>query len=944
MLPSTLPQTSIGEEAALSPPAQAFLQCSRQLFHSATSQEQRKLADEWLGQFQLSWEAWDVVTEVLKSPRIVQDERVLFLAAQTLNRKIRYDRTQLGDADQVWVALRGAVIGHLMLYANCPVVATQLSLALVALLVQMETWTGGINDLIQGLKQSHPSILLECLKIIPQEVDDQSLDVSNGRRYAFKLEMLDSSTPVVLLLQEVHSQARAPPGLVMDCLTSWITSADVEFKDLVQSHLLEVTFQIDVGKIKDLESAVELLVESCFRYDDEAQMIQLLVPNILQRFGPVFASGTGQQRNELARLFAQCCEAFLKHEFNPQLVHLAIQVYVAKDYSLARKVMYFWMDFLQLYRDPFPELVPTLEILYHASFQRMLVFDDGEEDEEDEDESASNDGDMDMLSDVEQHRYETGQIVRHLLVCGGVEFVTRVAEPTLIKMAQDVQRRQQSGGGTEPHQVDALLRVFQSSVHYLQSNDCVVGLLQLARLCSSSSTSARNITCEIVCELTNGHLIRHPEIYLETCLQFVLESLGVPKCESHAARAFRRLCLDLTLAPLLARILDPKLVSFPGFAQLHRTSARVDCLEGLTRLYVTLSCMTNDGQALLFQQLVDPLWQQVSSALLGDDVDALNAGLDCITIVIQASHGSLVEQVPQEFVLSKLWVVLPLLVQVNEKVVEHVGRVVKHAFRTFPAACRPHGNVIIDFIVKRFRFHPVSGLLYIAGAFFQEYHACEELSRVFPEVLAMLTQLSFDLVLTRLEAFVQFPDFVEDLYYLANRTMENMPEVLVQFNDLSFIRLVGMAGEIGMVLEHREAFRSVALFLENAIVILGESNRLRKYITTALEVHGKALVYNLVNGLCGAQSAERVASEQAENGTIAHVLLALFEFWDAQHFEHVVSQCLAQQAHVSLEMRVGFVPKFIKAAVEFGPHQVATVCSDFAYSARRRKLRVVKDK
>ncbi|KAH9259169.1 hypothetical protein BASA81_002789 [Batrachochytrium salamandrivorans] len=943
MLPSTLPQTSSSgrEETTLSPPAQVFLQCSRQLFHSTTSQEQRKFADEWLGKFQLSWEAWDVVTEVLKSPHIVQDERVLFLAAQTLNRKIRYDRTQLGETDQVWIALRSAVISHLMMYANYPVVATQLSLALVALLVQMETWSGGIHDLIQGLKPSHPNILLECLKMIPQEVDDQSLDVSNTRRYAFKMEMLDSSQVVVLLLKEIHLQSRVPVGLIMDCLTSWITSADVDFKDLVQSHLLEIGFQIDMNTIKDVESMVELLIESCFIYHDEIQMIQLMVPKILQQFGPLFSSGTSQQRNELARLFSQCCEAFrrhLKQEFNPQLVHLATQVYIAKDYLIARKVMYFWMDYLQMYEESSVELVPTLEILYQASFQRMLVMDDEEEEEEDDNESNS--GDVDMLSEVEQHRYETGEIIGHLLTCGGLEFITRIVEPTLVERVQNAQRQQLK----ELHQIDALLRVFQSSIQYLQSNDCVMGLLQFAMHCSTLSQSTRQITCDIVSKCVNSHLARYPEIYLECCMQFILDSLSVSKCESHAARAFRELCLNSILGPLLAQILESKLVSFPGFWQLRRTSARVDCLEGLTRLYVTLSCITNDGQVLLFQQLVDPLWQQVSSALLGEDVDALNTGLDCITMVIQASEGSFLQQVPQEVILSKLWIILPLLVQVNEKAVEHVGRIIKHAFRTFPIACRPHGHVIIDFIVKRFRFHPVSGLLYIAGAFFQAYHACDELARIFPEVLAVLIQLSFDLVLIRLDAFIQFPDFVEDLYYLANRTMENMPEILVQFNDLNFIRLIGMAGEIGMVLEHREAFRSVAVFLENAIVILGESSRLRQYITTALEVHGKILVYNLINGLCGAQAAERVADEQAKDGTIAHVLLALFEFWEAQHFEHIVSQCLSQQTHVSLEMRVGFVPMFIKAAIEFGPHQVATVCSDFAFSARRRKLRVVKDK
>lgn len=889
-----------------------------------------------------------MVDEILKFGAAAVDERVLFLAAQTLNRKIRYDRIQVGESDQAWFSLRSAVIGHLMIHNSRAVVATQLCLALVALLIQMETWHGGIQDLITGLKHNNPSMLLECLKLIPQEVDDQSLDVSSTRRFAFKTEMLDSSKAVLALLSEVRQLV--PFGLTLDCLTSWLMFADIEFHDLIQSPLLEMCFQCDVNKPKELESSVQVLVESCYCYRDEREMLQFVVPRISSHFGPVFTSGTFEQRNELAKLFAHCAEAFertMQTSFHGELINLACQVYIAKDYYLARKVMYFWMDFLgAVYENRlgnYPELLPTLEVLFQASFQRMLPGEDDDEDEDIDDDSTiggeeGDGGDVDMRSDLEQHRYETRTIVQTVLACGDVDFVLRVAEPKFVSCIQQAQQ-------FTLQQIEAMFRVFHSSVRYLQSHETIVFVLQAAFRYSGNAMSIRKIACDVVAELCEYHIATKPEIYLETCLKFVLESLQHPKCETHAARAFRTLCLNTTLAPQLSTVLETVLLPHPSFANLQRTHARTDCLEALTRLYVTLSFAPNNNSTVLFQRLVGPLWEQVSSALLQEDMDALSNSLDCITIVIQASVGSAQEIVPQEVILSKLWVILPLLTQVHERAVEHIGRVIKHAFRTYPAACRAQGKLIIEFIVKRFRFHPVSGLLYITGAFFQEYFACEELAQSFPEVFALLTQLSFDLVLNSLDAFVQHPHFVEDLYYLANRTVENSPEVLVQFNDATFVRLVGMASEIGVVLEHREAFRSVAVFLDNSIAILGANGKLRPYMSNALEVHGAALVRNLIHGLCGTQAAERVADPQASGGgTIAHVLLALFEFWEGHRFEHLVSQCLAQQTHLSQEMRSNFAPNFIKAALEQGMHQITTVCTEFADSARRRKLRVITDK
>ena len=208
-----------------------FLQCVSQLLNSQSSPEARRIADEWLGKFQFSWEAWNVVDEVLN---YVTDDLPLFLAAQTLNRKVRYDCEQLGKNEANWNALRAKLVTHLMKHSNRHIVCTQLSLALVALTIEMETWTGAIPELVKVL-QPNPSVLLEVLRLLPEEVDDSSIDVSASRRYSFKNEMIDSGAGIIQVLASVANNS--PPRLLLRCLASWIAYSDLPSDLLVKSTL-----------------------------------------------------------------------------------------------------------------------------------------------------------------------------------------------------------------------------------------------------------------------------------------------------------------------------------------------------------------------------------------------------------------------------------------------------------------------------------------------------------------------------------------------------------------------------------------------------------------------------------------------------------------------------------------------------------------------------------
>jgi hypothetical protein len=114
---------------------QEFLHHATAVLDPSTGQAERRQSDLWLGAFQLSAEAWQVVESVLRAPGV--PDNVLFLAAQTLNRKVRYDAEQLrGD----WTQVRASLFVLIEAHAARPVVSTQLALGLVACAVQMDSW------------------------------------------------------------------------------------------------------------------------------------------------------------------------------------------------------------------------------------------------------------------------------------------------------------------------------------------------------------------------------------------------------------------------------------------------------------------------------------------------------------------------------------------------------------------------------------------------------------------------------------------------------------------------------------------------------------------------------------------------------------------------------------------------------------------------------------
>jgi len=151
-----------------------------------------------------------------------------------------------------------AARSQLTLFFACKNTGKKLTVACV---IQMESWKGAIADVVRGLENCS-GCMLEVLQLIPEEIDEPSLDVSAHRRFSFKNEILDATSEVLrLLCRYATTNLKA----VIKCATSWIYHSDVSGQELASSGLLNCALS-SLDRPLEFESVVELLIEVVHRY------------------------------------------------------------------------------------------------------------------------------------------------------------------------------------------------------------------------------------------------------------------------------------------------------------------------------------------------------------------------------------------------------------------------------------------------------------------------------------------------------------------------------------------------------------------------------------------------------------------------------------------------------------------------------------------------------
>jgi len=214
------------------------------LYHTpdASGKEQ---ASAWLEQLQHSVHAWTIADQLLQ---LNHDVESCYFAAQTMRSKIQYAFQELPEDSHL--SLRDSLMAHAakITAESPPVIATQLSLALADLALQMATWNCACSEMVYRFSSDpcHLSFLIELLTVMPEEVNSRSLRLGENRRQEITAELKAAAPNVLNVLtnalttagQDSRLQARA-----LRCLASWFAGGAVPNDAIVKSPLLRAPFQ-----------------------------------------------------------------------------------------------------------------------------------------------------------------------------------------------------------------------------------------------------------------------------------------------------------------------------------------------------------------------------------------------------------------------------------------------------------------------------------------------------------------------------------------------------------------------------------------------------------------------------------------------------------------------------------------------------------------------------
>ncbi|KAJ1725798.1 Nuclear import receptor [Coemansia erecta] len=246
----------------------------RALYQSSDAAS-RSQAHAWLEQFRRTSEAWTAADVLLGDA--TQDAAVHLFAAQTLRSKIvdSLDEVDAGAQRQ----LRDTLAQRLRRLGGGPgtqAVATQLSLCLADIAVQMEAWDDPLGDMAAALlepgdaaeqqqQRRHVARLVEFAGVLPEELCNERLP-GTGEYFVRRAAALLTRRAGDVLQLLAQSLAQAQPAdaatqtRVLVCFTAWVRSGEVAVDQAAASAAAELAFaalQADDAPADVFEAAVD---------------------------------------------------------------------------------------------------------------------------------------------------------------------------------------------------------------------------------------------------------------------------------------------------------------------------------------------------------------------------------------------------------------------------------------------------------------------------------------------------------------------------------------------------------------------------------------------------------------------------------------------------------------------------------------------------------------
>ncbi|EOA96430.1 Transportin-3, partial [Anas platyrhynchos] len=260
--------------------------------------------------------AWEISDQLLQ---IRQDVESCYFAAQTMKMKIQTSFYELPTDSHA--SLRDSLLSHIQnLKDLSPVIVTQLALAIADLALQMASWKGCVQTLVEKYSTDVTSLpfLLEILTVLPR-----SLRIGANRRTEIIEDLAYYSSTVVSLLMTCVEKAGNDEKMLIKifrCLGSWFNLGVLDSTFMANSKLLSLLFEVlqqDKTSSNLHEAASDCVCSALYAIEN----VETNLPLALQLFQGVLTLESAYHmavaREDLdkvlnyCRVFTELCETFL---------------------------------------------------------------------------------------------------------------------------------------------------------------------------------------------------------------------------------------------------------------------------------------------------------------------------------------------------------------------------------------------------------------------------------------------------------------------------------------------------------------------------------------------------------------------------------------------------------------------------------------------------------
>ncbi|KAL4659483.1 transportin-3 isoform X2 [Arapaima gigas] len=815
----------------------------------------KERASLWLGELQRSMYAWEISDQLLQ---LKQDVESCYFAAQTMKMKIQTSFYELPA--ETHIALRDSLLSHIQnLKDLSPVIITQLALAIADLALQMASWKGCVQTLIEKYSNDVSSLtfLMEILTVLPEEVHSRSLRIGANRRTEIIEDLAYYSNDVVTLLVSCVEKTGSDEKMLIKifrCLGSWFNLGVLDSNSMANNQLLIVLFQVlqrDETSTNLHEAASDCVCSALYaveNVDNNVPLAMQLLQGVLTLETAYHMAVAREDLDKVlnyCRIFTELCETFLDTIVRSpgqgmgdlRTLELLLICVGHPQYEVTEISFNFWYR-LSEYLYKASDLVlhglfrPYIQRLLHGLARHCQLDPDHEGIPEDND-------------DFGEFRTRVSDLVKDIIfLVGSKECFSQVL-----------------------WHADAIL-AGESLALCSDNNQTLIEVLeQVVLLPVTVHIAVRYTSIELVGEM--GEVVnRNPQV-LDAVLNYLMKSLREKPLASVAAKAIHSICstcrdhMSQHFRVLLdiARSLDSFALSSDAAIELLKGTALVLAHLPLEKIAECLS----DLCAVQVIALKKLLSHEPSN---GKSVDP-TVWLDRLAVIFRYTNPTVEngQTHPCQKIILEIWPVLSETLnkhQADNRVVERCCRCLRFAVRCVGKGAASLLQPLVTQMLSVYQVYPHSCFLYLGSILVDEYGMEEGCKQGLLDMLQALCMPTFQL-LEQPNGLRNHPDTVDDLFRLATRFIQRSPVTLLSSQVVVHLIQCAIAAT---TLDHRDANCSVMKFIRDLIHtgitsnVSGSSASLlsathednfevrKRLVAQAMDQHGQQLVTQLIHTCC----------------------------------------------------------------------------------------------